>query len=141
VVLVPHSTLQLPPGCIPTPAAFFLVERVLICGQSTATFTLAVNMLRRCISIPTAPLQPQQAPQDKQPAASSALHDRQAAAELARLAYCSLATSVVQVMMRQQQYQEDHGEQGQLLGEGCVWELLTLAAELVQAAEMQVWRG
>jgi hypothetical protein len=37
-VLVPHAALQLLPGCIPPPAAFFLVEQLLREAPSPATF-------------------------------------------------------------------------------------------------------
>jgi hypothetical protein len=58
--LVAHNTLQLPPGCIPPPAAFFLVEQLLRGGPSMATLNLAVKLLRGCVSILPAPQQPQE---------------------------------------------------------------------------------
>jgi hypothetical protein len=77
----------------------------------------------------------QQQTQEQQEAAnqqlngsSSTQHIQAATAELARLAYCSLTASVMQVLVQQQQQQ---------LGEGCVGELLALAGELVQVAQMQ----
>jgi hypothetical protein len=62
---------------------------------------------------------------NKQAEAKAALADKEAGSvELAVLAYCSLATSVVQVV----------GAKPGKLGEGCVGQLLALASDLAKAA-------
>jgi hypothetical protein len=139
-VLVPHASMQLPPGCMPPPAAFFLVEHMLRDEPSTALLALAIKLLRGSMAVlaPVAdhPSQGQQGEeqepeqqQEQQSAASSAVRDRQAgSAEVTRLAYCSLATSVVQAVVKH------HAT----LGEACGGELLALAAELVQNATAQI---
>jgi hypothetical protein len=135
---VPHAALQLLPGCIPPPAAFFLVEQLLRGGQSAASLSLAVKLLRGSVAVlsPAAghhhcQQQQQQQQADQQQADGSPPNPAAAAAagstELARLAYCSLAASVVQVAAGSQEE----------LGSGCVGELLTLAAELAQAAAIE----
>jgi hypothetical protein len=156
LVLVPHSALQLPPGCIPPPAAFILAEQLLRDRPSFALLSLAIKLLRGSVAVlaPAAghhcqqqevgeqeqeqqdqrPQEQQEQQQGQEPeqqeGGSSSPHLTLAAgsAELAQLAYGSLATSVVRIAVAlKAELREAHVE-----------ELLTLASELAQAAELQV---
>jgi hypothetical protein len=123
LVLVPDSALQLPPGCIPPPAAFFLVEQLLRASPTAATVTLAVQLLRGSVALVKAPGQQQQQQQQQRDVRSNPDGDMGSSTELQRLAYCSLASSVVQACLRDKQ-----------LGEGYAGEVLGLASTLLQAA-------
>jgi hypothetical protein len=138
-VLVPHSALQLAPGCVPPPAAFFLVEQLLRDKATPTILSLAIQLLRGSVMVVT----PGQGQQQRLEQQSSSTVDNASttaaagSAELARRAYCSLAATVLQAVMRQQQQGEEQQQQQQgQLGEVCMGELLALAAELVQAAGM-----
>jgi hypothetical protein len=111
--LVPHRALQLQPGCIPPPAAFFLVEQLLRSTPSVTGMHLAIQLLRGSTSLFLPPRD--------QPVGSR----EEALAELQRLAHCSLASSVVSTAMCGQ---PEAGEQ---------WapDLLLLASELASVAE------
>jgi hypothetical protein len=135
LVLLPHSALQLAPGLTPPPAAFFLVEQLLRGKPSSAALHLALQLLQGCVSLVTAEEQPQQQllgkeqggdrgePGPEQPGNAAADDNQAGCAELARLAYCSLATSVVQTVVHNKQ-----------LGAGYAGQLLPVAAALAQAA-------
>jgi hypothetical protein len=120
-VLLPHAALQLPPGCIPPPAAFFLVEQLLRGAPSAAALDMAIKLLSGTVGLVGDAGQQQQ--QQQQEGSSSAENEPAGAAELQRLAYCSLASSVVQACLHDKQ-----------LGAGAVQQLLSLAAEMTQAA-------
>jgi hypothetical protein len=113
--------MQLPSGCVPPPAAFFLVEQLLRDMPSPTTMSLAIKLLRASVVVMTSAQQQQQHEGDGQHTGSAG------SAELARLAYCSLAASVVQVANLKRA----------LLEEASVEELLALAVELAQAAATQ----
>jgi hypothetical protein len=129
------SALQLAPGLIPPPAAFFLVEQLLRRAPAPAALHLALQLLQGCVLLVTAEEQPQQqmlekeqggdrgGPGPEQPRSAAADDNQAGCAELARLAYCSLATSVVQTVVHNKQ-----------LGAGYAGQLLQVAAALAQAA-------
>jgi hypothetical protein len=116
LMLMQDGMFQLPPGCIPPPAAFFLVEQLLRESPSPSAVCLAVQLLRGSMALVAAARRPQQ----QQEAAD---HWQAGEPELQRLAYCSLASSVVAAILRHQ-----------LLGAECEGEVLELARELTQAA-------
>jgi hypothetical protein len=133
--VVSLNTLKLPPGCVPPPAAFFLVEQQLRGGPTAAAMDMAFKLLAQSmemfISVTEKRQQQQQQQEEQQQQESrqedkvcpAAVEDQQAAAtDLQRLAYCSLASSVVQACQRKPE-----------LGEVAADTLLQFAAVLVQA--------
>jgi hypothetical protein len=131
--LVPHSALQLPPGCRPPPpAAFFLVEQLLRREPSAATMDLALQLLRGSASLLTSagqqlPPEQQQQQSEGEPAAqhSTDVAGRQAGrSQLALLAYCSLAISLAQACVQRPQ-----------LAAGCMPALLELVRDMSPASE------
>jgi hypothetical protein len=128
LVLLPHAALQLPTGCTPPPAAFFLLEQLLKGVHANATVTVATHVLQGSVEVLEPAVQQQQQQQQQQ---SSTMHTqaRQAgAAELQRLAYSSLASSVVQTVLYNAWILQ-RSNQGV-----CAQQVLQLAAQLVQAA-------
>jgi hypothetical protein len=125
---VPHSALQLPPGCRPPPpAAFFLVEQLLREAPSAAAMDLAIKLLRSVLG-PGLPAGGDHQQRWEQPSSSSELTGRQrAACQLQAVACCSLATSLVQAVVHNRQLASDAGAQ--------LWQLVS---ESVQAAAAEV---
>jgi hypothetical protein len=123
--VVPHAAWQLPPGRPPPPAAFFLVEQLLRAKPSGAAMDLALKLLERGLvpELPAAEDQVQGQPADPQHSSGKAEGGRQ----LQQLAYCSLASSLVQAVVHDQQLANDSAAQ-----------LWALVGESVQAAAKEV---
>jgi hypothetical protein len=137
--LVPHTALQLLPGCMPPAQALILTEQLLRGRPSAEGIMLAVQLLRGGMGavLRLGQQEPQQQhckaskpPGRKQRGASAAVDKQAGAAELQRLAYCSLASSVVQACVHNQQ-----------LGPECAEGMLALAAELVEALNQEAVGG
>jgi hypothetical protein len=158
LVLMACSELQLPPGCILPPAAFFLVEQLLRREPSASTLHMAVQLLQGAASIlaaadvqhhqqeqqqpPGPPLQQQPQHQEKEseevdaaqqpPGNGATALDRQAGhAELQRLAYCSLVSSVAAAVQSQQIVTK------QEVGVHCAEEVLELACLLLDTPSVR----
>jgi hypothetical protein len=151
--LVPHSSLQLPPGPPPPPQAMALLEQLLRRQHSPASAILAIQVLRGGVPTVTGPQeqeaeeqqqqqegrqqrrrrqrqqQRQQRRQQQAPDSPSQLEGggpdaaKGLVAELQRVSYCSLASSLVQVVANNEQ-----------VGACCAELLLSMAADLAQAA-------
>jgi hypothetical protein len=133
MVMARSGTLQPPPGQPLPPQAFLLVEQHLRQVLSTAPVSLAVKLLQEHPSMVADVRQQQQqqlgpaqqgqskGPTEQKGTSSEALTKQAAAAELAKLAYCSLARSLVSTVVHKRQ-----------LADGFERELLSLAAQLVQ---------
>jgi hypothetical protein len=96
LVMVDYTVLQVPAGCMPPPAAFFLAEQLLRGTQTPSAAALANELLLGCVcvlwSAYSGPLS-----QTKRRVGMKELARQAAAAQLQRLAYCSLVGSLVQV--------------------------------------------
>jgi hypothetical protein len=104
LVLLEPSALRLPPGCTPPPAALNLAEQLLRAAPTPSTVLLAVKMLEGCVSEVTAgralPPEQQGGPSQPQQESGAEVDAQQAAsAELHRLAFVSLCSSVAQAMV------------------------------------------
>jgi hypothetical protein len=127
-MVVPPSALQLPPGCTPPPGAFFLVEQLLREAPLATSLHLAISLLQGSMPL-VAPSnqQEEQHMQQKKHQSSKAEEREKALAELQQLAYCSLASSVVQAIAKKPALGAEVG--GQVLEVA-----MDLAQMLVQAA-------
>jgi hypothetical protein len=127
---VPRGALRLPPGCIPPPAVFFLVEQLLqgsSLERSGVTWDMAVELLQVTVALvgnSGAPQQQEGESAGVQQGSGPQGAARQAAAtELQWNAYCSLARSVLRA-----------GMFNTFLPPTCVEELMPLVKRLVLTA-------
>lgn len=134
--LLPASALQLPPGCTPPLAAFFLAERLLREDPSARLVQLAAQILHHSVScvFTCGQQQPQQqgtpetqTPQEQHGPNSAAGSTPAAVTEAQQLAYTSLVSSLVAAVV----HTPDLRPAG-------VEVLLGLAAELARAAGKQI---
>jgi hypothetical protein len=116
---MPRTVLQLPQGCIPPPAAFFLVERLVREAPSAANTALALQLLHGSVGALCAAEQEHQQQQSQDNHVDRPETDH----ALQRLSFCSLVSSVVQALMREPPL-------GVISG-GVVWGMV---GELVSAA-------